>query len=243
MTTDIHPEDLELFEYVEGELDESRRALVELHIEQCSRCAQEVRTLEAGKAALRDSPLLELPAKRTGLILGDLPRQDDDERVRVPFFTPKRLIAVLTPVAAVIVVVMVLVNTDGGDNLQEAAAPAPAEPVPAEPVPESEPEAFAGDAASDDALRSEAAQSEPAQAAEAPAEEVLEEPAAVEEAAAQGPVATVAGPPASAARFLREAGFDARVIDDSVVVVDTTPSAVLRALEEYPSGAVPVVIP
>ena len=242
MTTDIHPEDLELFEYVEGELRESRRADVELHIEQCSRCAEEVHALEAGKAALRTAPMLELPARRTGLILGDLPRQDDDGRARVPFFTPKRLIAVLTPVAAVLVVVTVLVNTDGGGDIGDSAAPAPAEAAPAEPTAPAEPAApesaaIGGDAASEDELRSEATQAAPAEAAEAPAEGL------VEEAAAEAAVALIAGPPATAARFLQDAGFDAKVIDGAVEVTGATSSAVLRALEEYPTGTVPVVIP
>lgn len=241
MTTEIHPEDLELFEYVEGELDGSRLAEVELHIQQCRRCADEIHALEVGKEALQSASLLELPDRRAGLVLGDLPPQDKDERPRVPFFTPKRLIAVLTPVAAVLVVVMVLVNTTGDESVDEAAR-APAEPAPAELAPtdaalapESEP--ATGDATGEDALPAEASQSAPADAtAEAPAEESLEE------AAALGPITTVAGPPATAARFLRNAGFNARVRNGAIEVSGASADAVLRALETYPGGAVAVLV-
>jgi anti-sigma factor RsiW len=75
MTTTIHPEDLELFEYVEGELEEPRRLEVKVHLSTCGRCDQEVRLLETGKAALREAPLLTLSEERRRLIFAGLPRQ------------------------------------------------------------------------------------------------------------------------------------------------------------------------
>ena len=40
----MHPEELELLAYLEGELDDPRRAKVASHLEACDRCAQEVRS-------------------------------------------------------------------------------------------------------------------------------------------------------------------------------------------------------
>ncbi len=51
MMAGMHPEEVELLAYLEGELDDPRRAEVVSHLETCDRCAQEVRSVEAGRAA------------------------------------------------------------------------------------------------------------------------------------------------------------------------------------------------
>jgi anti-sigma factor RsiW len=124
MTTTVHPEDVELFEYVEGELDESRRLEVELHLSACRRCDEEVRLLETGRAALRDAPLLSLSEARRRGILAGLPRQSE-RRPWAP--SAKRLVAILTPVAVAAAVAAVFVSMDGGDGGERAAVPAAAE--------------------------------------------------------------------------------------------------------------------
>ena len=59
-----HPNDIELLEYVEGDLDEPARAAVHAHLEDCETCAAEIGRLELARGALRASPLLQLPAGR-----------------------------------------------------------------------------------------------------------------------------------------------------------------------------------
>jgi len=122
VTTTMHPDDLELFEYVEGDLDEARRLHVAAHLAACERCAAEVQLLEEGKQALRESPLLALPPKTKDALLRGLPRQV--ERERTPFsFSPRRLVAVLVPVAAVAIAVTAIVSTTGNGESERAAAP------------------------------------------------------------------------------------------------------------------------
>jgi outer membrane biosynthesis protein TonB len=176
MTTMIHPEDLELFEYVEGELEEPRRLEVEIHLSSCGQCAEEVRLLETGKAALRAAPLLSLSEERRRLIFAGLPRQTER---RPLVLSPKRLIAILTPVAAAALVAGVLVSTGGGDN-ERLAGPAVGE---------------ASQADQEGRAAAEPLQTAPAQDTGAPEEVATPDAAPPEEAAVPPEEAPAAQPP------------------------------------------------
>jgi anti-sigma factor RsiW len=126
MVTGTHPEDVDLFDYVEGELSPDRRAELEVHLASCAMCAEQVALVQAGKDALRDSQLLHLPPARRETISTSLPRQRRAPG-RSPALSPRRLLALLTPVAALAAVVVVLVSsgvldTSGDDQAGGAAA-------------------------------------------------------------------------------------------------------------------------
>jgi negative regulator of sigma E activity len=110
MVTGTHPEDVDLFDYVEGELSPDHRAELEVHLAGCATCAEQVALVQAGKDALRDSQLLHLPPARREAISTSLPIQRRAPR-RSPALSPRRLLALLTPVAAVAAVVVVLVSS------------------------------------------------------------------------------------------------------------------------------------
>ncbi len=55
--------------------------------------------------------------------------------------------------------------------------------------------------------------------------------------------ASVEGPPREVARLLRRQGFDARVVDSTVLVRDAEAEEVRRALVGRPAGPVPVIVP
>jgi anti-sigma factor RsiW len=57
------------------------------------------------------------------------------------------------------------------------------------------------------------------------------------------PAASVEGPPQDVARLLRSQGFDARVVDSTVLVRDAEAEEVRRALVGRPAGPVPVIVP
>jgi len=95
----MHPEEVELLAYLEGELDDPRRMEVASHLESCDRCAQEVRSVEAGRAALHSSPMLELPSERFEAMLTRLPSRAA---------TPPGLIRRTLPVAAALAAVAAL---------------------------------------------------------------------------------------------------------------------------------------
>jgi anti-sigma factor RsiW len=126
MVTGTHPEDIDLFDYVEGELPAERRAELEVHLAGCSTCAEQVALVQAGKDALRESQLLHLPPAQREAILTSLPTQRRAPG-RSPAISPRRLLALLAPVAAVAAVVVVLVSsgvfeTSGDDETGGAAA-------------------------------------------------------------------------------------------------------------------------
>jgi hypothetical protein len=110
MVTGTHPEDADLFDYVEGELPAERRAELEVHLASCSTCAEQVALVQAGKDVLRESQLLHLPPAQREAILTSLPTQRRAPG-RSPALSPRRLLALLTPVAAVAAVVVVLVSS------------------------------------------------------------------------------------------------------------------------------------
>jgi anti-sigma factor RsiW len=126
MVTGTHPEDADLFDYVEGELPAERRAELEVHLASCSTCAEQVALVQAGKDVLRESQLLHLPPAQREAILTSLPTQRRAPG-RSPAISPRRLFALLAPVAAVAAVVVVLVSsgvfeTSGDDQAGGAAA-------------------------------------------------------------------------------------------------------------------------
>ena len=74
--TGPHPSDLELFEYVEGELAESDASAIREHLESCTVCAAAVADSVTGRDALARSPQLELPDAAWQRALGSLGSQE-----------------------------------------------------------------------------------------------------------------------------------------------------------------------
>ena len=207
--TDTHPDEVDLFSYVEDDLGATRRDAVAAHVAACERCAADVRRLEAAREALRTAPLLELPPTRRQALMRELPPQPG--RVRSPALSPKRLLAVLTPVAAVFAVVLVLTT---GDDVREFGGGA------------------GGGGAAQERAVPEAAGAEDSAAAP---------PASASAAPAPSALRLVAGPPERTAAFLRKRGYDARALKGSVRVRDVANVERLRrALLTLPPGPVPV---
>lgn len=122
MVTGTHPDDIDLFDYVEGDLPAGRRAQLEVHLASCAQCAEQVARVTAGREALRSSQFLQLPPRRREGVFLHLPEQRR-ERGRSPALSPKRLLAVLTPIAVVAAVVVALVSSGGlgtGTEAQQA---------------------------------------------------------------------------------------------------------------------------
>jgi anti-sigma factor RsiW len=207
-----HPDELELLSYVEEELPaDTRRDVVE-HLVACRACAESVRRLEAGRDALRASPLLELPEERRREVLAGLPERRDPWR---PFRPVRRAILVAAPVAAVAAFVGVFVfaavqaGGDGGDADS------------------------AGEAAQvQDAGGGDAAETGRAEDADTSAQTLQ----------TQGPpVVSVAGPPAEVVRVLRREGIAAEVVDGAVVA-DSRAGEVEAALADRRAGPVEVYV-
>jgi len=120
MVAETHPHDIELFEYVEDELPRRRREEIAAHLETCGVCEEQVELASAGRKALRETELLELPDARREEILRSLPRQDEAPRERHGFFSKELLIgvAVLLVVAAFTAVLV----RSGGNSGQESSA-------------------------------------------------------------------------------------------------------------------------
>jgi anti-sigma factor RsiW len=214
-----HPTELELLEYVEGELADGPLETLRVHLEGCPACAAQVADLERGRVLLRSAPLLELPERRRKAIFAALPRQ---ERARPAWLellsSPRRVALVLVPAAAVAAAVTVVVTQVGNGGFEREAAkeaPPPAEVAQAE----------ADSAATGGAV--EAPEAAPA-------------PPALEAAAA--PVATVVGPPEDVVAFLEGKGFRARVVDGTVEVTGADEEAVKEALSSRAAGDVPVFL-
>jgi anti-sigma factor RsiW len=111
-----HPDEIQLLDYVEGDLDHAARDVVEAHTAECAECAQQIRLLEAGREALRGAPMLAAPRFRPGL---------PERPARRPSFRLGRLVAVLSPVAVVAGAVAIFVLTEpneGGEDEQGARA-------------------------------------------------------------------------------------------------------------------------
>lgn len=123
MVTGAHPTEIELFDYVEGDLDAAGAEAVGLHLASCAECAGQVERVQAGREALRGSQFLQLPERRRDGVLMNLPTHRRDVRERRGW-SPKQLVAVLTPVAAIVAVIAVLANTNGGGSTSEAGGTA-----------------------------------------------------------------------------------------------------------------------
>jgi anti-sigma factor RsiW len=122
MVSGTHPDEIQLLDYVEGDLDPASRGVVDAHLAGCAECAEQISRLEAGREALRGAPMLEAPAG----LLGELPEQVRPARRS---FRPRRAIAVLAPVAAIagVVAIVATTNPDGSNGDDEAARAVAAE--------------------------------------------------------------------------------------------------------------------
>jgi anti-sigma factor RsiW len=111
MVAEMHPHDIELFEYVEDELPQARREEIAAHLATCGVCAAQVELAAAGREALRGTELLELPEDRREAILRNLPAP---ERVvgEGRAFSPKLVLAGLTALLLLAAVIGVLVNSN-----------------------------------------------------------------------------------------------------------------------------------
>jgi hypothetical protein len=114
MMADMHPDEIQLLDYVE---DESADPELSRHLEACPACREQVRRLEVTRTVLRATPLLDLPAARRAEIASGLPAR----RARRFRLSLGRAVAVLTPVAAAALVAVVIVTGEFGG--QEEGAP------------------------------------------------------------------------------------------------------------------------
>jgi anti-sigma factor RsiW len=126
VVTGTHPDDIELFDYVEDDLPRARRLEIETHLSACSHCSEQVARVVAGRDALRDAQFMHLPERRAEGVFMNLPTQVSAPRRRRGALTPKQLIAILTPVIAVAAVVAVLVNSGSNSSSNSAAGGAAA---------------------------------------------------------------------------------------------------------------------
>jgi anti-sigma factor RsiW len=123
MVAGTHPDDFELFDYVEGDLPVSRLAEVQSHVAECRHCAEQVHKVELGRDALRESQSMHLPERRGEAIFMNLPTRAREPGARRGL-SPKQLLAVLTPLIALAAVVGVLANGRSSGNDQSAGATA-----------------------------------------------------------------------------------------------------------------------
>jgi anti-sigma factor RsiW len=130
MMQDSHPNDVELFEYLEGDLDETAAAAVRAHVTTCEACARELAEAERARDVLHATPSLRLPHGRLEQMLASLPRQEAPSRdVRSFIQSRRRLLLVATPAAAALaaVVIAFAVTSGGGDDSREAGEAAAAQ--------------------------------------------------------------------------------------------------------------------
>jgi anti-sigma factor RsiW len=120
MVTGTHPDEVELFDYVEGDLPAGRRVEVETHLAACTACSEQVSRVQAGRDALRESQFLQLPPRRREGVFMNLPERRRDVR-RSPALSPKQLLAILTPIAAIAAVAVALISA-GGMNQENGAS-------------------------------------------------------------------------------------------------------------------------
>jgi hypothetical protein len=109
---ETHPHDIELFEYAEDELPQARRDEIAAHLATCSVCGELVRQGAAGREALRETTLLELPEGRREEILRNLPEPERSTGARRGF--SKQLLAGIAALLVVAALAAVIAKT--GDN-------------------------------------------------------------------------------------------------------------------------------
>jgi hypothetical protein len=130
MVTGMHPDDVDLFDYVEDDLPQRRRAELEVHLASCARCAEQVARVHAGRDALREAQVLKLSQRGRDAIFVDLPPQPRARRRR-GWSSLKQVAAVAAPVAALVAVVVALATLggNGGDQSEAGDAAQPASPT------------------------------------------------------------------------------------------------------------------
>jgi anti-sigma factor RsiW len=125
MVTGMHPDDVDLFDYVEDDLPQRRRAELEVHLASCARCAEQVARVQAGRDALREAQYLKLSQGGRDAIFVDLPPQPRARRRR-RWPSLKQVAAVAAPAAALVAVVVALSTLTGNGDLNEAGGGAEA---------------------------------------------------------------------------------------------------------------------
>jgi hypothetical protein len=205
-----HPDELELLSFVEEELDAGSRQELAEHLGACRSCAEQVRRLEAGKAALQTAPLLDLPEGRRETVIGSFPERSDRRRL---FRPAKRVLVIAAPVAVAAALVGVFAFTgprlSGGDDEAGGEAAQAEEP--------------SRDAAGG--------------GAETGPQPQLDEPQLLTDARF---VRSVGGPPAEVVHALETQGIAARVDKSGAVLATGPAAAVREALAGRPGGDVDV---
>ena len=117
-----HPSEVTLLSYVEDDLTPDTRQDVVEHLVACRECADHVRRLETGRAALRSAPPLELSEERRAEMLAALP--DRHPRRSLSDYVRRGLL-IAAPVAVAAGLAAVVFTTDpqfgGGDDDEGAA--------------------------------------------------------------------------------------------------------------------------
>jgi putative zinc finger protein len=212
-----HADEVTLLAYVDGELRDDERQVVERHLETCPTCAEEARRLEFGRDALRASPLLELSEERRHAIVAALPVRKEARTI----FAPLRRLGPALPAAAVLLLVAAFVALatqlpGGGDDESASDAGMAAEESAGDRAGGGE-TAAAPEAEKDEGERLEGAQ-----------------------ALTSGePVVRVEGPAGEVVRLLRENGHPAFARDGSVVAIGEE-REIRAELAGRPRGAVRV---
>jgi hypothetical protein len=116
-----HPSEIMLLSFVEDDLAADARQDVAEHLVACRECADRVRRLEAGRAALRSAPPLELSDERRARIFAELP--DREPRRSLSDYLRRGLL-IAAPVAVAAGLAAVVFTTDpqfgGGDDDESA---------------------------------------------------------------------------------------------------------------------------
>ena len=111
-----HPHENDLLAYVEDELARDRRDVVRMHLDSCAACRAQVAEVEAGRAALRAAPALELsPDGRSAILAGLGPAEP---RRRRPSW---RLVAVVAAALALATATGIAVTISSGDDTSDDA--------------------------------------------------------------------------------------------------------------------------
>jgi anti-sigma factor RsiW len=120
MVPETHPHDIELLEYVEDELPVARRDEIATHLATCAVCAEQVQRAAAGREALRETKLLELPQGRREEILRNLPSPEPAPGERRGLFS-KQLLAGIAALLIVAALAAVLVKSGGNSGMESSA--------------------------------------------------------------------------------------------------------------------------